>query len=107
VPYRADTTVDRGVTVTQEVLRASNELARERGAIPLLVVLEFGTEGPPEQMLRRRVLDDASIAYVFVDIDSAWRLPWDRHPNARAAHAIATSIASELRRQLTFAEPVK
>jgi hypothetical protein len=107
VPYRADTTVDRGVIVTQEVLRADNELAQEHGAIPLLVVLQFGREGPPEQMLRRRVLDDASIPYIFVDIDSSWRLPWDRHPNARAAHAIATSIASELRRQLTFVEPAK
>jgi hypothetical protein len=107
VPYRADRTVDRGVTVTEEVLRASNELARQRGAIPLLVVLQFGHEGPPEQMLRRRVLDDASIPYIFVDIDSTWRLPWDRHPNARAAHAIATSVASELRRQLTFVEPAK
>jgi len=107
VPYRADTTVDRGVSVTQEVLRASNGLARDRGAIPLLVALQFGHEGPSEQMLRRRVLDDASIAYTFVDIDSAWRLPWDRHPNARAAHAIATSIVSELRRQLTFAEPAR
>jgi len=103
VPYRADTTVERGVTVTQEVLRATNELVQAHGAKPLLIVLQFGHESQPEQTLRRRILDNASIPYVFVDIDSSWRLPWDRHPNARAASAIANAIASQLRGQLTVA----
>jgi len=103
VPYRADTTVARGVTVTQEVLRATNELARARGATLILVVLQFGPESEPEQMLRRRILDDASIPYVFVDIDSSWRLPWDRHPNAQAAHAVASAVASELAGRLMLA----
>ncbi len=97
VPYRADTTVERGVRVTQEVLRATSNLVQAHGATPLLVVLQFGHEEGPEQVLRRRILDDASIPYVLIDIDSSWRLPWDRHPNARAAHAIAAAIAAELR----------
>jgi hypothetical protein len=95
VPYRADTTVERGVAVTQEVLRATSELARKHGATPLLVVLQFGHEAQPEQMLRRRILDNASIPYVLVEIDSSWRLPWDRHPNARAAREIASAIVSQ------------
>src|SRR5207237_9907933 len=99
VPYRTDKTVERGVTVTQEVLRATGALARAHGATPLLIVLQFGHESPPEQMLRRRILDNANIPYVFVDIDSSWRLAWDRHPNARAARAIATAIVNELRGQ--------
>ena len=103
VPYRADTTVDRGVTVTREVFRATSELAQAHGATPLLIVLQFGHEEEPEQMLRRRVLDEASIPYVLVEIDSSWRLPWDRHPNARAAHAIATAIARELRGRIAVA----
>jgi len=107
VPYRADTTVERGVRVTQEVLRANSELARAHGATPLLVVLQFGHEAQPEQMLRRRILDDAGIPYVLVEIDSSWRLPWDRHPNAQAAHAIATAIVSELRGRLTVTGPIK
>lgn len=107
VPYRADTTVERGVKVTQQVLRATSELARAHGATPLLVVLQFGHEAQPEQMLRRRILDDASICYVFVDIDSSWRLPWDRHPNARAARAIASAIESELRGRLAVAVAIK
>src|SRR4029077_2510083 len=107
VPYRADTTVERGVAVTQQVLRATSELARAHGATPLLIVLQFGHEAQPEQILRRRILDDASIPYVFVEIDSSWRLPWDRHPNAHAARAIAAAIASELRGRLTIAGPIK
>jgi hypothetical protein len=89
------------------VLRATIELARAHGATPLLVVLQFGHEAQPEQMLRRRILDNASIPYVLVEIDSSWRLPWDRHPNARAARAIATAIQSELRGRLTVAGPIK
>jgi hypothetical protein len=107
VPYRADTTVERGVRVTQEVLRATSELARAHGATPLLVVLQFGLEEGPEQVLRRRILDDASIPYVLIDIDSSWRLPWDRHPNARAAHAIAAAIVTELRGRLAVATPLR
>jgi len=107
VPYRADTTVERGVTVTREVFRATSELARAHGATPLLVVLQFGHEAQPEQMLRRRILDNASIPYVLVEIDSSWRLPWDRHPNARAARAIAIAIQSELRGRITVAGPIK
>ena len=103
VRYRADATVERGVRVTQEVLRATSDLARAHGATPLLIVLQFGHESPPELMLRRRILDNANIPYAFVDIDSSWRLAWDRHPNARAARAIATAIASELRGQLPVA----
>jgi hypothetical protein len=106
VPYRADKTVERGVTVTQEVLRATSELARAHGATPLLVVLQFGHEEQPEQTLRRRILDDAGIPYVFVEIDSSWRLPWDRHPNARAARAIATAIVNQLRGQLSVVGPI-
>src|SRR5215470_4274285 len=41
-PYRADRTVQRGVMVTQEVLRATCELAQAHGATPLVVVLQFG-----------------------------------------------------------------
>jgi hypothetical protein len=103
VPYRTETTVERGVKVTQEVLRATSELARAHGAIQLLVVLQFGDESHPEQTLRRKILDDANIPYVFVHIDSSWRLPWDRHPNARAAQTIATAIAAQLQGPMTAA----
>lgn len=103
VPYRRELTVDRGVIVTREVLRATEKLARSHGALPLLVVLQFGPEEQPERDLRRRVLDDAGLSYLFVQVDASWRLLWDRHPNARAAHAIGSAIAAELRQRFARA----
>ena len=99
VPYRSVETVERGVTVTREVLQASVDLARARGATPLIVVTQFGPEAEVEQTLRRRILDESGVPYALVGIDAAWRLPWDRHPNPRAAHAIAEVVAARLRHE--------
>jgi hypothetical protein len=100
VPYRDDETVDRGIAVTREVFRATADLARSRGADALVVVPQFGREEQSEQALRRRIFDGSGIASVLIEIDAAWRLPWDRHPNARAARAIAAAIADRLDRRL-------
>jgi hypothetical protein len=97
VPYRTGHTVERGVTLTREVLRATVNRARARGATPLIVVPQFGVETEAERTLRRRILDETHVPYVWVQIDDAWRLPWDRHPNARAAHVIASAVADRLR----------
>jgi hypothetical protein len=96
VPYRTDDTVERGIDVTREVLRATVDLARARGAMPLIVVPHFGVEEPAERTVRRRLLDETRLPYVWIPIDDGWRLPWDRHPNARAAHAIAAAVAARL-----------
>jgi hypothetical protein len=96
VPYRRDETVERGIHVTREVLQATAELARSRGATPLIAVPQFGKEEDVERTLRRRILDDSGVPYAFVEIDAAWRLPWDRHPNPRAARTIAAAIADRL-----------
>ncbi len=97
IPYRSDQSIERGEAVTQEVLRATVDLARQRGAIPLIVVPEFGREQPIEQTLRTRILDDARLPYVLVKLDPSWRLPGDLHPDPRAAQAIGTATASRLR----------
>jgi len=96
VPYRSETTVERGIAVTREALRATVELARARGAIPLIVVPHFGREEGLERRLRRRILDEADLPYELVEIDPTWRLPWDQHPDARASHAIASAISARL-----------
>jgi hypothetical protein len=96
VPYRSDTTVERGIAVTREALIAMMELSRVRGAIPLIVVPQFGREDEPARKLRERILDQADLPYTLVEIDPAWRLPWDQHPDARASHAIAKAIAVRL-----------
>jgi len=97
VPYRTGDTVERGITTTRAVLGATANLARKRGATPLIVVPHFGAEEDAERVLRRRLLDETNLPYVWIQIDDFWRLPWDRHPNARAAHAIATVVAARLR----------
>jgi hypothetical protein len=95
-PYRSDDTVERGITVTREVLRATVELAAARGATPLILALQCGPEDRVEQSLRRRILDDPALPYVLVEIDPSWRVPGDVHPNARAATVIAAAIAARL-----------
>jgi hypothetical protein len=96
VPYRSDETIERGISATREVFRATADLARARGATPLVVIPQFGREEWSEETLRRRIFDDSGVPYLLVEIDEAWRLAWDRHPNAEAAHAIATAIAKRL-----------
>jgi hypothetical protein len=97
VPYRTNETVERGVAMTREVLSATVRLARSRGAQPLIVAPHFGTAAAAELMLRRRILDETGLPYIWVQIDEAWRLPGDRHPNAHAAQALAAAIVSRLR----------
>ena len=106
VPYRRDDTVERGIALTQEVLRASVELAQTHGAVPLIVVPQLGREAAIERNLRRRILDEAQLPYLLVEIDEAWRLSWDRHPNARAAHLIAQEVANRLRSAATWRAPM-
>jgi hypothetical protein len=99
VPYRGDDEVTRGVTLTQDVLRATADLARARGATAILVVPQIGDEDPAEAAIRRRVLDEGGIPYARVRLDGRWTVePADRHPDARGAHAIAQTIASLIHR---------
>ena len=95
VPYRRNTTVERGVRVTREAILAMVELARSRRATPLVVVPQFGAEDDVQRTIRQRILAD-DIPTALVPLDPNWRLAWDRHPNAPAAHLIATAIAARL-----------
>jgi hypothetical protein len=97
VPYRSDDTVDRGIAMTREVLGATIDVARARGAMPLIVVPQFGPDDELERSLRRRVLDEAHLPYLLVETDATWRVPGDLHPNALAARVIAEAIAARLR----------
>jgi len=96
VPYRSQETIERGIDVTRAVLRATSDLARSRGAVPLIVVPQFTPEEPTERLLRQRILDEGSIPYLLVELDSTWRVPRDWHPDRRAAHAIAAAIVARL-----------
>jgi hypothetical protein len=97
VPYRRDQTVETGAAMTRDVLRAIVQCANGRHAIPLVVIPQFGPEDDAQRAIRVRVITD-DIPSLTVALNADWRLPWDRHPNARAAHAIASAVAERLRR---------
>ncbi len=96
VPYRSSATVEQGITRTRDSLRALIDLARARGAEPLIVVPQFGPESATEEMLRRRILDETGLPYVHVKLDPSWHLSGDLHPDPRAAQAIAIAVAGRL-----------
>jgi hypothetical protein len=97
VPYRSARAVERGIRVTREVLAAAVNLSRARGATPLIAVPQFGPADPVEGMLRRRIIEEANLPWVLIELDAGWHLPWDRHPNAQAARTIAEAVAARLR----------
>jgi hypothetical protein len=97
VPYRRTETVERGIGVTREVFLAIARLVRARGASPLVILPQFGPEDDAQAGIRERVLAD-DVPSLVIALDPDWRLPWDRHPNARAARAIAAAIAARLQR---------
>lgn len=96
--YRSEEAIERGVEVTREVLTATVQLARSRGAIPLIVVPQFEPEEPGERALRRRILDDAHLPYVYVPLDPDDRIENDGHPDADGAREIAEAVADALLR---------
>lgn len=101
IRYRRTETIEEGIAATRAILRGGVELARARGAVPLIVVPQFGAESEFERNLRRRILDESHLPYVLVPVDPLWRVrPGGRgHPDARAAHAIAASVAARLSSQ--------
>lgn len=96
VPYRSSGAIATGVSLTRDVLRATATMARAHNAVPIIVVPQFGHDDARDQTLRRSIFDGTGLSYVFVEIDPAWRIPWDRHPDARAARAIADAVAAAL-----------
>jgi hypothetical protein len=96
IPYRSSTAVEQGITRTRDSLRALVNLARTRGAEPLIVVPQFGPETAADEMLRRGILDDTRLPYVHVILDPSWHLLGDLHTNSRAAQAIAMAVAGRL-----------
>ncbi len=97
IRYRRTRTIENGIAMTRAILRDEVEMARRRGAVPLIVVPQFGPESPFERGLRQRILDEPGLPYVFVPLDPTWRVRRTRgHPDERAARAIAAAIAERL-----------
>jgi hypothetical protein len=82
VPYRSDEAIERGVSVTCEVVRSTIDLTRARDVVPIIVVPQFTPEEPEEREIRSRVLDEAGLPDVWVQLDANWCVPNDGHPDA-------------------------
>jgi hypothetical protein len=95
-PVRSQAEIARGVALTREIFADTRRLAQARGAQALIVVPQLTAETPAEHALRRRVLDEAGLPYVYVAPDPAWRIPDNKHPDARASRVIAQAIAGRL-----------
>jgi hypothetical protein len=96
IRYRKEDTIERGIAMTRDALRATCELARARGAVPLVVVPQFRPESEKERSLRHRIFDESGLPIERVELDGGWRIPGDGHPDARAARAIASAVAARL-----------
>lgn len=98
IGYRSAAAIEDGITTTRQALAAMVTLARARGAVPLIVVPNFGDEEPRLRELRRRILDDTHLPYVFVRINPDDRIENDGHPDGDGARTVAEAIARALRK---------
>jgi hypothetical protein len=103
--YRSTKSIEDGVAMTQAALRAAIALARSRGAEPIVLVPQHKPEVARETQVRRMVLDAGHIPYLLVWLPADWRVPGDRHPDARAARAMAAAVAKVLERKAGLAPP--
>lgn len=97
IGYRSTAAIEDGITMTREALTATVTLARARGAVPLIVVPHFGDEEPRLRELRRRILDDGHLPYVFVRLNPDDRIENDGHPDGDGCRTIAEAVARALR----------
>jgi hypothetical protein len=88
--------------LTRAILRATAKGARARGAFPLFVNTNW--LGPcfhdetGESSLAHRHFEGLDLPYVSVDLDPAWEVPQDLHPDVRGSRALATAIVEALRK---------
>jgi hypothetical protein len=98
IPYHSREDIDRLVDQARAELQAGVRLAQARGATALIVVPHFGQEDATERTLRNRILDQPGLPYVWIDLDPAWRIPHDPHPDSHGAQVIAAAITARLRK---------
>jgi hypothetical protein len=94
--YHSTAEIEAGIVTARQALQATAAMARQGGAIPLVVVPVLTPEPEAERVLRGRILDGSGIAYVLAPVDRSWRIPGDRHPDARGARAIARAVTTYL-----------
>src|SRR5256885_2382308 len=95
-PYRSDEEIERGVFVTREVLRSTIDLARARGAVPIIVVPQFTPEEPEEREIRSRVLDEADLCYSWVRVEVKLGVANESRSSHRAGHGDTVRVANSV-----------
>lgn len=96
-PYESSAAITDGVTTARTIIRATAALARSRGAVPLTLVPRQLPESAMEREIRARVLDQAGLPYILVDLPAEWHVPGDPHPDQRGDRAMAEAIVRALR----------
>ena len=100
VPYLSEAELQRSMRLTRRILQATADAARERGAVPLFVLVSIGpprsARERPETFVENAVL--GGLPHVVVDVDPSNLIPRDGHPNAEGAAQIADGIVAGLAR---------
>jgi hypothetical protein len=98
-PYHSDEAIE----LTRAILRATDELARLRGARALFVLTNFGAPCLPDELgtsgLERTLFSGLGVEHVRVDITPALMIhfPKELHPGPKGHEQIANSIIGALR----------
>jgi hypothetical protein len=88
------------ITLARTLLQRTVARARERGALPLFVMTNFGPPCVPDASgapaIEHALFDDLGAPHLRVDLDTSWRLRGDPHPDARGHAKLADAIAAAL-----------
>jgi hypothetical protein len=84
--------IERGIVAAGAVLRTTVELARQRRAVPLIVVPHIGREEGIRANAAAPDPRQGRLPYLSVGLDPSWRRRGDLHRHACPARAIAASM---------------
>ncbi|HJZ88996.1 MAG TPA: hypothetical protein VKN99_27685 [Polyangia bacterium] len=92
MPYHDDS----ALPLTRALLRATAARVRGAGARPLFVMMRWRPSAEFEDWLVGVLFEPDRLPLVRVDIDPAFRLPADGHPDARAMRPLTDAIVGAL-----------
>ena len=100
IPYHSEAHNQAMIELVGALFTQTAQLARQRGATPLFLIPSLGPPRPlaahPEAWIIRNLFEARKLPYLLVDLDPAWTLPGDGHPDPRATRKLATAIARAL-----------
>ena len=92
---------DSAVRIARAIYAATAREVRARGAYPLFVATNYREaclhDESGESSLSARLFRGLDVPHVSVDLDTAWDVPEDGHPDVRGSRALAAAIVDALR----------